>query len=453
MAIANTKIGNSARTNYEKTKVGKLTVICKVSAPDNVSRKTLTYYKCTCECGKELVISSNNITKYISDEKLGRCKRQHSCGCYAIKLKPGMIVGNLTLLEPTRIHTNDIPNKKTGSKKSRYISYFKCKCSCGNEKLVNNALILKNIHYKNNNQVPLSCGCTRSDAARLHMLTLLHRMNEEFDPNDIIGDVINDIRINRISREKKNNQSKTLYECECKNGHLIQKTRSYLQSIIRKENEFVCKMCVKESGKIPIGTIIGNLTVIDAIPKNRIKCLSNSYNYKCKCACGEQVIFSKNKLYPKITPKYNISCGCEKRKHHLLNIKTYNGIPFKYLNSIKQGAHERNLEYDLTDEYLSNLYYAQNKRCALTGKPIWFFCDINNPTRKTNASLDRINNNKGYIKGNVQWVDTKINMFKLSWGMDEFKKMCKEVTEFNFLKKVKNTSKKSENYSNMFFEF
>lgn len=456
MATALTKMGNSPRTNYEGIKVGKLDVIMKVPAPNHVSRKNLTYYKCRCECGKELVVSSNNITKYVTDEKLGRCKRQHSCGCYLIKLKAGMVVGKLTLIEPVRIHTTNLPNKKSGNRKARHITYFKCKCECGNEKLINNALILKNIHHKRKDQVPLSCGCARSDAARLNMLAMIHRFNKEFDPNDIVGTQIGKITVNKIHKEFKNNQVVTLYECQCNNGHVMRKTRGYLQQILRDEKTFVCKGCIREGGRIPIGTVVGNLTVKEAIPKNNIKCLSNSYNYKCSCVCGKEVIFSKMKLYPKNEPKYAISCGCEKKRQMILNTKTYNGVPVKYLDRIKKGAKKRELKYTLTDDYVTDLYHKQNKLCALTGKPIWFFCDKDNPNEKTNASLDRINNNKGYIKGNVQWVDTKINMLKLSWGNEEFKKMCKAVANFNLNEKTEKSVKiptKPSDCSNMFFEF
>jgi len=46
------------------------------------------------------------------------------------------------------------------------------------------------------------------------------------------------------------------------------------------------------------------------------------------------------------------------------------------------------------------------------------------------ASLDRIDNNKGYIKGNVQWVLKDINKMKNIHTQDYFIELCKLVWEY-----------------------
>ena len=46
-------------------------------------------------------------------------------------------------------------------------------------------------------------------------------------------------------------------------------------------------------------------------------------------------------------------------------------------------------------------------------------------------SLDRIDNNKGYIEENVQWVHKDINMMKRIYSQDYFIYMCKLVAECN----------------------
>lgn len=81
-----------------------------------------------------------------------------------------------------------------------------------------------------------------------------------------------------------------------------------------------------------------------------------------------------------------------------------------------------------TPQYLLDLYNKQNGKCALS--------KINLPLntlsyRDLNLSLDRIDSNKGYIEGNVQWVDKRINMMKQSFTQDEFIKMCIEVAKNN----------------------
>jgi hypothetical protein len=46
----------------------------------------------------------------------------------------------------------------------------------------------------------------------------------------------------------------------------------------------------------------------------------------------------------------------------------------------------------------------------------------------TTASLDRINNKLGYVKGNVHWVHKDINLMKQCFDLDHFVKMCELVS-------------------------
>lgn len=62
-------------------------------------------------------------------------------------------------------------------------------------------------------------------------------------------------------------------------------------------------------------------------------------------------------------------------------------------NKIKQSAIKRKIEFNVSVDYLWNLFLKQNKRCAITNDVIHDF--------KT-ASLDRIDSSKGYIESNVQ---------------------------------------------------
>jgi len=47
-------------------------------------------------------------------------------------------------------------------------------------------------------------------------------------------------------------------------------------------------------------------------------------------------------------------------------------------------------------------------------------------TGKT-ASLDRIDNEKGYVEGNVQWVHKDINNMKHTYPNDYFVNLCQQV--------------------------
>ena len=49
------------------------------------------------------------------------------------------------------------------------------------------------------------------------------------------------------------------------------------------------------------------------------------------------------------------------------------------------------------------------------------------------ASLDRIDSNLGYVKGNVQWVHKHINVMKNIFNQDMFIFLCNQVTKTNKL--------------------
>jgi len=47
------------------------------------------------------------------------------------------------------------------------------------------------------------------------------------------------------------------------------------------------------------------------------------------------------------------------------------------------------------------------------------------------ASLDRIDNSKGYHLNNVQWVHKDVNRMKWIFEQDYFIKLCNKVSEYN----------------------
>ena len=107
-------------------------------------------------------------------------------------------------------------------------------------------------------------------------------------------------------------------------------------------------------------------------------------------------------------------------------------------NSVRKSAKERGWEYDLDMDWAWRLYLSQGKRCALSGLELSFPKSVYSyqKTRDGNASLDRIDSSKGYVKGNVQWVTKLINRMKSNFSNDEFKKICTLVRDHNYDKKI-----------------
>lgn len=104
-----------------------------------------------------------------------------------------------------------------------------------------------------------------------------------------------------------------------------------------------------------------------------------------------------------------------------------------WYNIIKSGVKTRakrsRLEVNITKEYVNELYKNQNGKCKLSG------IEITLPKtwrdRTYSASLDRIDSEKGYIIGNVQWVHKHINVMKNTFPEEMFIFLCKKISEQN----------------------
>ena len=117
------------------------------------------------------------------------------------------------------------------------------------------------------------------------------------------------------------------------------------------------------------------------------------------------------------------------RRNH--NWKGYGDISGDYWRCIKIAGKEKNLGFDLTLEFLWELYEKQKGLCALSGLPIEFETRLGalnkNGYQRRTASLDRIDSSKGYLRSNVQWVHKEINQMKSCRTDKEFISLCNTV--------------------------
>lgn len=168
---------------------------------------------------------------------------------------------------------------------------------------------------------------------------------------------------------------------------------------------------------INIGDIQKNLQVIAKLPKGNMICL-------CLLCQKEHTIhrskFGRDK-----------SCGCARvsKGKENCHFKGYEEIHAGKWYSYKRNAIKRSIEFNVSIEYAWSIYLAQNRQCAITKMPISFW--ENATDRQATASLDRIDNSKGYIEGNIHWVHKKVNQIKMDMSLNDFIDLCKLVAKQN----------------------
>ena len=74
-----------------------------------------------------------------------------------------------------------------------------------------------------------------------------------------------------------------------------------------------------------------------------------------------------------------------------------------------------------------NLFLKQEGKCYYTDYPI----TLNTRNRPKTASIDRIDNNKGYIEGNVVWCRKDINIMKMDKDIEDFYEICRLIAKKN----------------------
>jgi len=268
-----------------------------------------------------------------------------------------------------------------------YNKKWLCRCDCGNEKTIfENAL---------RSGATRSCGCYFREATS-------KRMSQGF--------------------------SKIFTKEYLIENHV--KTKISLREIARQAGCTVsCVMQYMEKFNIPandqvydiVGKKFGKLTVISLshTPKN------GSY-WNVECECGVKKVVQGACLIKGDTT----SCGCYANSKKLRVCGELSG---RYWEQVKYGAKKRNFEFNIEMEYAWELFLNQDGKCALSGREIIldkYYSSAKDKGIQT-ASLDRIDSNKGYLDGNIQWVHKIVNRIKNKLPEDRFLFLCEKIVDHN----------------------
>ena len=178
------RISDKNRKNLIGKKFGQLTVIEDINKIGNGR-----YYKCECDCGNIIVVSSNSLTTH----------NTRSCGCFrndhtkqwSFKDLTGKRFGELTVIELYDKTKNGIR--------------WKCRCDCGNEVIIHTTSLNSKKHH----------ACSECQGKRMRL--------------DITGQQFGDLTvIKQADSVLISGRKETTWLCVCKCGNEVIKTTNAL---------------------------------------------------------------------------------------------------------------------------------------------------------------------------------------------------------------------------------
>lgn len=112
-------------------------------------------------------------------------------------------------------------------------------------------------------------------------------------------------------------------------------------------------------------------------------------------------------------------------KHNDGTCSTQRGHIASLMTGIKRRAKNKNIPFDLDLEYL---FILAPFNCPVLGTPLaWCEKHDKRGPKNNSPSLDRIDPEKGYVKGNVMWMSQLANAMKNNATKEELKQFANWV--------------------------
>jgi hypothetical protein len=119
----------------------------------------------------------------------------------------------------------------------------------------------------------------------------------------------------------------------------------------------------------------------------------------------------------------------ETYKNNLLNFSDNKKDEYTGLREHLTRVKKRNKYHNITLEDLLEQWLLQDGTCIYSGVKLKH--PKNGDSIMTTASLDRIDSNKGYIKGNIQFISIACNYAKSNMTHEDMLTFCKLISNFN----------------------
>lgn len=185
-----------------------------------------------------------------------------------------------------------------------------------------------------------------------------------------------------------------------------------------------------------------NFIVVERLPDKTFRIL---------CDCGNERIFSQGNI------RENRCCDSEDCPYNknvqaaianIIQETDTDGFFIKTTSwkSFKNGAIERNLDFQIEPKDVVDLWRSQNGRCNITGRKLSTGDKYGEDTKRT-WSINRIDNTRGYTKDNIELVHKYSNMVMSRFSQQSidlfcFSRVLKIINEnTEYAEKIKNNLK------------
>ena len=135
-----------------------------------------------------------------------------------------------------------------------------------------------------------------------------------------------------------------------------------------------------------------------------------------------------NKEYLAVQKRFKFcSSTCAHRNTYTNNMLDYKWRLSKLLALAKNRAKEKHLSFDLTHDYLVELWESNLGCCAVTGRLFNLEPSDIGLVNKNAPSIDRIEPKKGYTKENVRIIVYMLNCAIGEYGLDELRNLANDL--------------------------
>lgn len=147
--------------------------------------------------------------------------------------------------------------------------------------------------------------------------------------------------------------------------------------------------------------------------------MGNSLKSEVVCEACKKTFLKENKQINRTKRNNGVHCCSRLCVNRYLSEKKIKPMSYNLRNA-KRLSKQKGLDCTLTIEYLQNMFENQKGLCAISGVPIELVWK-NNVKKINQVSIDRLDNNLGYVIGNVHLVALGINYLRNTFDLDDTK--------------------------------